>query len=369
MKFKINSYSFRDGLNKVLSTVDKKNTNQILTNFLIKVNQNFVEVIGTDDEVSSKIKLNAEIETGGSFCINSKNLYDIIKELPNDIITFTKKENILNITCKNIKFSLVNLSTDKFPDIQFNHTENLFKLSSNDVLNFINKTSHCISTDETRTFLNGIFIQTIDSYLRAVAIDGHRLALINIKEFEGNFESLIDGIIIPKKGILELKKIADSYQDDFLTFSTDESYLYVNSDDNNFLTIRLISRDYPKYQTIIPNKTVERMVVDKDQILQAVKRIRLLSNEKTHGVKFSLTNNLLSVNANHPSLGNAKEDVQVEYSGDDISIGFNAKYIIDSLSVFETNEVTFEFNNELSPVVIKSESLSDYLGIIMPLKL
>ena len=371
MRFTINSYSFRDGLNKILSVVDKRNSRPILTNYLINIHADCVEIVGTDLEVTSKVRIQANVEKGGSFCINSKNLFDIIKELPDADVSFSKNDddNLLQIKCNTISYSLVIINTEDYPELNLNHVDNSFKLKTKDVINLINKTSHCISNDETRIYLNGIYIQSIDSFIRTVAIDGHRLALLDINEYVGDFSSLADGIIIPKKGVYELKKLADTADTEDISFSTDGSFLFVNSDELNFLSIRLISRDYPKYQTVIPSKTVQKMVVDKDQLVQAVKRIRILSNEKTHGIKFSLSKDILSINANHPSLGNASEEIPVEYDGEEISIGFNAKYVLDSLGVFEDKEIILEFNNELSPVIIKSDKLKEFLGIIMPLKL
>ena len=145
--------------------------------------------------------------------------------------------------------------------------------------------------------------------------------------------------------------------------------MYINSQNNYYLSIRLIAREYPKYQTVIPSKTVNTMVLERNSLYDAVKRIRILSNEKTNGIKAILTKNQLTIAANHPSLGHATEVIPAQYEGDDIEIGFNAKYMLDSLHVLDVNEIIYEFNNELSPVVIRSNEEPDFLGIIMPLKL
>ena len=371
MKLKIQSQLLRDAINKLLSVVDKKNSRPILTNCLLKTVNGKLEIIATDLEVSAKILLDASIETQGSFCINSKNIADILRELPNDelLLSVDNQTSLLNLNCKNISYSLLITSAEEFPQLSFQNQSTEFRLKTKQIAHIINKTSHAISTDETRLYLNGIYLQLTDSKLRAVAIDGHRLALLDTHEFIGENKYLHDGVIVPRKGISELKKIADSYPDIDVSISMDDSFMFVNARDEYFLSIRLIAREYPKYQTVIPSKTTNRFHIDRNAILNAVKRIKILSNEKTNGIKLNIKTDELIVSTNHPALGQANERLQIAYDGQATEIGFNAKYLIESLSVLNETDVTFEFNNELSPVVIKADDLPEFLGIIMPLKL
>lgn len=370
MKLIIPSQILREAINKVLSVVDKKNSRPILTNCLLKTAGNKLELIATDLEVSAKIILDAKIEKEGSFCINSKNIAEILRELPNDeIVMSVDNTNLLNLTCKNISYSLLITSAEEFPQLTFQNQSSEFRLKTKQISHIINKTSHAISTDETRLYLNGIYFQLTDSKLRAVAIDGHRLALLDTHEFIGENKFLVDGVIVPKKGISELKKIADSYPEDEVSISLDDSFMFVNARNEYYLSIRLIAREYPKYQTVIPAKTTNRFHIDRNAILNAVKRIKILSNEKTNGIKLNIQKNELVISTNHPALGQASENLPISYDGKATEIGFNAKYLTESLSVLNETDVTFEFNNELSPVVIKAEDIPEFLGIIMPLKL
>lgn len=370
MKLTIQSQILRDAINKVLSVVDKKNSRPILTNCLIKSVGQKLELIATDLEVSAKIILNAKIEGEGSFCINSKNIADILRELPNDdVVLNVENNNLLNITCKNINYSLLITSAEEFPQLSFQNQSSEFRLKTKQVAHIINKTQHAISTDETRLYLNGIYLQMTESKLRAVAIDGHRLALLDTHEFIGENKFLGDGVIVPRKGISELKKIAETYPEDEVSMSLDDSFMFVNARNEYYLSIRLIAREYPKYQTVIPSKTTNRFHIDRNAVLNAVKRIKILSNEKTNGVKFNIQKNELVISTNHPALGQAVETLPIVYDGKATEIGFNAKYLIESLMVLNETDVTFEFNNELSPVVIKADDLPEFLGIIMPLKL
>lgn len=370
MKLTIQSQILRDAINKVLSVVDKKNSRPILTNCLLKATGQKIELIATDLEVSAKIILNAQVDSEGSFCINSKNIADILRELPNDdLVLSVEDNNLLKLQCKNINYSLLITSAEEFPQLSFQNQTSEFRLKTKQVAHIINKTSHAISTDETRLYLNGIYLQMTEGKLRAVAIDGHRLALLDTQEFIGENKYLADGVIVPRKGISELKKIADTYPEDEISLSLDDSFMFVNARNEYYLSIRLIAREYPKYQTVIPSKTTNRFHIDRNAVLNAVKRIKILSNEKTNGVKLNIQKNELVVSTNHPALGQATETLAITYDGKPTEIGFNAKYLIENLNVLNETDVTFEFNNELSPVVIKADDLPEFLGIIMPLKL
>ncbi len=371
MNIAIESHLLRDGINKILTVIDKKNSRPILTNCLIIAENHHLELIATDLEVTAKVLLKAQISEPGKFCINTKNLSDILRELPDDSLNLKidKGNNILAINCKNINYSLLITSSDDYPQVTFENSSKPIILKSKDLLEVIGKTSHAISNDETRINLNGIYFQHIESKLRAVAIDGHRLALLDINNFQSENSVLSDGVIIPKKGIAELKKLADTYSEGEVKINIDESFLYASANEDYFLSVRLIAREYPKYQTVIPSKTSFSFTLEKSNLVDAVKRIRLLSNEKTNGIKFSITNTDLKISADHPSLGHATETLLIDYDGNELEIGFNAKYMIEVLTVLDVSEITFEFNNELSPVIVRSVEEENFLGIIMPLKI
>jgi DNA polymerase-3 subunit beta len=371
MKFVIEAQVLRDAISKILTVVDRKNSRPILTNCLVKAEKTKLELVATDLEVSAKLILPARVESEGSFCINTKNIADILRELPNEQVTLSVEGgNLLNLTCKNIDYQLMITGADEFPQLTFGNNSSEFKLKAKQVSSIIDMTSHAISTDETRLYLNGIYLQQLDGKLRSVAIDGHRLALLDTPEFLGGNKNLADGVILPRKAVNELKKIAETYPDKDLVISLDESFMFVQANNDYFLSVRLIAREYPKYQTVIPSKTAFSFSIDRNAVLNAVKRIRILSNEKTHGVKFSIKENELVISTNHPAMGHAVEKLAIDYTGKAMEIGFNAKYLVESLSVLhEGSDVTLEFNNELSPVVIKAADMPEFLGIIMPLKL
>lgn len=371
MKIKLHTEDLKAALNKVLSVVDKRNSRPILTYTLIEATNEQLNISATDLEVSAKVVVNAHVDNPGKFCVNAKNIFDILKELPGTEIELSldDESNTLKLNCGDIHYTLLIYKADDFPHLVFNQEVNKFKLSSEQLTNIINKTSYAVLNDETRLYLNGIYLQEIDSKLRAVATDGHRLSLLETDLSESNNETLINGIIIPRKGIFEIKKVSETYPETDIELSVDDTFLYINAKDEYFLSVRLIAREYPKYQAVIPNKTTYTMTTDRNSFFDAIRRIKIMSNEKSNGVRLKLADQVMTLTANHPSLGEAMETMPVDYNGKEMEIGFNAKYLIDTLHSFDEGEISLELNNELSPIIIKSNSLPNYLGIIMPLKL
>ena len=371
MHARVSTQSLREAVNRILNVVDKRNTRPILSFALFEVIDTSIILSATDLEVSAKVVIEADVEKTGTFCVNAKNLFEILKELPNKTINLSteESENTLKIDCDEIHYSLLVYKNDDFPKLEFENKENEFELPASEVIEIVNKTSHAIASDETRIFLNGIFLQEINSKLRAVATDGHVLSLLETTVDAPSLDSLINGIIVPRKGVAELKRLTETNTSSNLKISVDDTFLYASVNEIYFLSIRLIARDYPKYQAVIPSKSAYTLNIDKDSFSDAVKRIKIMSNERSNGVRVKLESSTMTLSANHPSLGDALEKLPIDYKGKDLEIGFNAKFLVDTLSTFDDGEILLEFNNELSPMVIKSHNHPNYLGLVMPLKL
>ena len=372
MFFSVNSFLFKNALSKVNSVIEKKSINQIIGFTLIELSLDKITLSSTDNEVYVKVTCEAKSDTNASFCINSKNLFDIIKDIPDTDLKFTMENdsNTLNLESNNLLYSLLVYNSQEYPKISFPTNLDFVEADKTALNKMIHITNHAISNDETRVYLNGLFFQEIDNKLRAVATDGHRLSLIETPTMgTGNSSSyLVNGIIVPKKGVSELKRMTDQ-EGNLIKIAVDDSFLFAKINDEYVLSIRLISRDYPKYQAVIPTKTHHKMTLDRSKMYEAIKRIRIMTNEKSNQVRLNIKDDIVELSANHPSLGKAKEIISINYTGAPLQIGFNAKYLIDVLSILDDGDVEFELNNEISPVVIKSPELSEYLGIIMPLKL
>jgi DNA polymerase-3 subunit beta len=373
MNFEINTQTLKDAVSKLLPIIDKRSARPILTNCIFEISDTTLTLVASDLEVSAKVILQIQNRDNAniSFCINVKHLFDILRELPQETLEFNldNNQNLMNLRCGKIKYSLLISSSDDYPKINFQHSSDHFSISASNLLEMISKTSFAISSDETRLFLNGIYLHSKEGSLRAVAIDGHRLALFDSDSWENKSTDIEAGIIVPKKGVFEIKRMAESQGQSNIQITLDESFLNAQIDDSYYLNIRLISRDYPKYESIIPNKTAYRLTVDKNQMINAVRRIKILSNKKTNGIKFKAKDDSLELSSNHVSLGSAREMVNANYSGEEVEIGLNARYLLDALSVLREGDVHLEFTNALSPIILKSAQNPEFLGMIMPLRL
>lgn len=371
MRLSIQTLLLKNALSRLSVIAEKKTSRPFLNNIQITVYQNTIELSATDTEVSSRIVVPANVEKEGSFCVNARNISEILRGFPDTLVELKieEKENLLKIHCETIDFSIIIFSTSEYPQLVFSNDRECFQFSSSKLLESINKTFHAISTDETRLYLNGLFFQQIENKLRIVSTDAYRLALTEYDFLNSSFEFLENGIIVPKKGVLALKHLMEEYTDGHVSISIDESFLYASINSKEFLSIRLIAREYPKYQAFIPNKVTYSAVLDRDLFLNAVKRIKIMSDEKTHGIRAKLLKNEMQISASHPDLGTASEKIAVDYNGKEMELGLNAKFLVDALSVFQDGDVILELNNEFGPILVKSFSSPEFLGLIMPLKI
>lgn len=359
-------------LNKITGIVDRKNSRPILNNCLFQSDNNLLWIFATDLEVSAKICIKIVSNKSFKFCVNLKQLSEILRELPKGEVelTYNEENSLLNLKCNDAHFSILTADNKEYPSLSFDHANFNLSFSPHEILKIVEKVSYAMSQDETRIFLNGVYIHQVENCLKAVAIDGHRLALIELSGHSYNNPILNNGILIPKKGILELKRIATEAQSsgENINCFIDQNFITVVYK-NDEVSIRLITREYPKYQTVIPSKCNLIIKLTKDSFLAAVKRVRLLSNEQTQGIKLFIRKGILELTSSHSNLGKAHEKIAVEYDGQETEISLNGRYLVDALNSIDDNNIIIEFNNSQSPLVIKTKDDPSTLSIIMPLRL
>ena len=369
MNIRIKKENLLKVLSKVQTIADKRSTMAILSNVLLTAEDEKLSCIATDLEVSYKGFCIAEIEKPGQIAISARKFYEIIKEFPReDILLREKSTNRLLITSEDSKilYTLSGYSAEDFPSIPSTDGVNTVSIEKKLLKEMIEKTIFCVSTEETRFTLSGIFIHKINNKLRFVASDGHRLALID-RDIE-NLDNLDvhEGIILPKKAAQEIKKLADS--DGIFLLGIKDNHFFI-SNDQDILIVRLIEGQYPDYQAVIP-ETKERIVsVDKIIFLDTLKRVSILSPDRFKSIKLSITNNQMVVSSVYSDIGEAQEIIDVSYTGDDFEIGFNAKYLIDICSSMVSDVIDLIMNSPSSPALILGPEDYGYLGIIMPIKL
>jgi DNA polymerase-3 subunit beta len=369
MKFTIAKDAFLEALQRVQNVVEKKNTVQILSNVLLASDKDVLSLTATDLEVGINVSLPIERGSQGKVAVSAKNLVEIVKELPNKPVTLSKKDNNwVEISCQKSTFNLVGLGADEFPPLPSFDNKNYLSVNSAAAREMIDRTLFAVSTDETRYHLNGVYFEAVENnLLRMVATDGHRLAFIDKELLLSGAEQFKRGVIIPKKGLAELRRLLD---DDSETFSLalDKGSLLVKLE-GTLLFVRLIEGDYPDYEQVVPKKNDKRLVLNREEFLGSLRRVSLLANEKSRGVKLSMQEGGLTITSSNPDLGDAKEELDAEYKHEPIEIGFNARYVIECLSILDTEKVTFDLNDKLSPGLLRPFGRSDYTYIVMPMRI
>jgi len=372
MHFTIEKEIFLKALGRVQGIVEKRNTIPILSNVLIETNSDNIQLTATDLEVGIRSFYPAKIKTNGKITVSAKKIYEIVKELPDQEISFKAKDNCwIEISCGKSVFNIVGLSSDEFPHFPGADREKMIPINGHLLNEMIEKTIFSISTDETKYNLNGIYIRTFKeeekNILRLVATDGHRLALAQRQVEMTQIDELEKGVILPRKGINELKKIAEENTDDIYIGFMDNSAVVMR--DNTTVIMRLVNGDFPDYNRVIPKQNEDIVTVNRDILLHALRRMSILSSEKSKGVKLQLKNNILEISSSNPEVGDAREEIDIKYSGPEMIIGFNARYMIDILQALGSEKIKIAVRDNMSPGLLTPDGDDGFISVIMPMRL
>ncbi len=372
MKIKIEKKKLVQFLGRPQNIVEKRNTMPILVNVLLEVNESKLTLFATDLEVSFTDEINVHVVEPGKAAVNAKQLFDIVRELSEGPITLQKKNNNwLEVKQNKSVFNIVGIPADEYPVFPSYSTEEFIEFNPSSLKDMIEKTIYSVSNDETRYHLNGVFFETINkkdqNYYRMVATDGHRLSLIDILA-QPDDQDVSEGVIIPRKGLNEIKKLIENAEEK-VQLAVQGSQLIVKCESATLL-IRLIEGKYPNYNKLIPETLPKNIEIQKDVLLSSLKRVSLMSNQKSKGVTFTISSKgKMEITSNNPDLGDAKEEIDVEYDGEDLKIGFNAKYILDVLGSLEDNSVNLGLDGQLSPGMIRPKDNSNYTCVVMPMRI
>lgn len=372
MIFRIDKDNFLKALQKVQGIVEKRTSMPILSNVLIEAAGDSLNILATDLEVGLKSSYPTKVDEAGKITVNAKKLYEIVKELPNEEISFATKDNDwVEIVCGKVKFNIVGLSSDEFPAITSVADEQLIELESSLLKRMIERTSYAICNDETKYNLNGIYTRVEQSgdqtLLKMVATDGHRLSIAS-GEFKGSTDAnLLKGVILPKKGIFEIKKITDE-GDAPLRFGFVDNSAVIKRGDTT-LIMRLVDGEFPDYTRVIPVANELIVKAPRESLIHAVRRMAILSSEKFKGIMLEIDSSGIRISSSNPELGDAMEELDASYDGAAFSVRFNARYLLDVLMICEGDEVLMKFKNELSPSIVTPVDEDGLLAVIMPMRL
>jgi len=372
MKFTVQRSTFLEGIQKTLSIVEKKTTMPILNNILIRAGNNKIKIVATDREIGLVADYDAEILNEGDITISARKLFEMIREIQGDSVQFeTNESNRVTVTAQKIVYKISGLPADDFPSVLDDRSEvSFYKIKGDLIEGLIKKTSFAMSGDEMRKNLSGVFFETVDdggkNRLRMVATDGHRLAMANADIGEEAFLKLEKGIIIPRKGLSEIRRLIEDAPEEI--FVGVRQGMCIIKTDSTMLRVSLVDAEYPDYKRVMPSEKGVVVKFEKDEILHALRRMSVVSSERYSGVIIALTDGKMVLESTNPDVGEAKEDIEVAYHDKDIQVGYNVKYLIDAIEVIGEDKVAFEIGAGMKPGVIRSVDNDDYMCIIMPLK-
>ncbi len=370
MEIKISRSEILKGLSLVQSIIERKTTMPILANVLFEARNKHLSITATDLEVGVNGIFKADVIKEGNVAIHARSIYDIVKELPEDTINLKVVDgNWVEIACNKSNFRIVGLSAEEFPSLPVKGSGETRKVETSLLREMMDKTSFAMSTDETRYNLNGVLIDEAgandDKKVRMVATDGHRLSIVE-RSFKAGW-NLQKGVIVPRKGVAELKRLCES-GDSNIELWIDAKHLIAYKD-NMTLVIRLIDGQFPPYEQVVPKKIKRVVSVEKDGLVKALRRVSVLSTDRTRGVKFSFSPKNLDIFASNPDMGEAHEEISADYKGDSFEIGFNARYVLDALGSIGDERAVLQLGDETSPCVLQSEKDSGFTHVIMPMRL
>ncbi len=370
MELKIKKSDLLNILKWPQGVVEKRGTMPILSNILLDAKPNILSLSATDLEISIVAQGKAEVKSTGRAVVNARNIFEIVKEAPDEFVKLTKKpDHSVEVSSGKAKFRVLGMDAEEFPNLPQLASAASLPLDAEEFEEMIEKTFYAASADETRYTLNGLYLVKVSrgdkNFLRVVATDGHRLSFTE-KETDKDW-NLTKGIIIPRKGISEVKSLISGAQGE-LNVSLDEKAVRFQRGDIE-LTVRLIEGDFPAYEQVIPKKSDKIVSVDRGLIVGALRRASIMTSEQARGVKFSFSDNVLEISSSHPDLGEATEEIAIDYKGTKFHVGFNPRYFLDLLGVLEDEKVVMELKDEVSPCVIRSEYDRGFLALIMPMRI
>ncbi|NNE58529.1 MAG: DNA polymerase III subunit beta [Hellea sp.] len=366
MKIAIERADLLKALGHVQSVVERRNTIPILSNVLMSAEDGKLSFVATDLDIEIAESAPANVDAPGDITAPAHTLYDIARKLPDGAQVSLKinNEERLDIDAGRAHFTLPLLPAGDFPKMTADGFTHEFDMSAGDLRRLIDKTKFAISTEETRYYLNGIYLHAHDGVLRTVATDGHRLALCECPLPNG--AAGLPGVIVPRKTVAEIRRLIDNMDGDVTMAVSDAKIRFTFA--GAVLTSKLIDGTFPDYERVIPRTNERELIIDNKVFSDAVDRVATISAEKSRSVKLSLSKDSLSLLVNNPESGNAHEDLMVDYDGEELEIGFNAKYLLDVAGQIEGRDATFMLDGPASPALVKDSEDKDALFVLMPLR-
>jgi len=375
MEIKINRETLLKGISRVQGILEKRSHMPILSTVLLTVKDDELEISATDLEIGFQNSYPVEIMKPGSITISGKKLLDITRETDSEKIYISEKDNNwIYISDHNAHYNLSCLPVDEFPVLTEPEGTIMIEIDSKIITEMINKTIYSITMEEAGFKLSGVFMEKIkkneEDFLRMVATDGHRLSMVDKKTPDIQKIEIKDGVMISKKGLIELNKLA----------LEDGPPLKIGLKQNNLvvkkgkalIVIRLLDTKFPDYKNVLPKEKEDKeniITINRRYLLDAMRRMMIIRSDQYQGVKMNIGVNYLEMVSVNPDLGNVEEKIEIKYEGQPIEMGFNPKYFIDALQPMDSDVIYLNIKDQTSPCLITGEQDDGFLGLIMPIRI
>lgn len=368
MRFTISREKLQEGLAAVTAAVPAKTTLPVLSNLLVETTERGIRFSATDLDIAVSTEVSADVETQGAITIPAKKLSEIARELPPSPVKVSASgEQRVTIECGRAKFKLLGLPRDEFPTfptVRFNES---WRVKSGDLQKLISHVAFAVSTEESRPILNGVLWELREDRMRMVATNGHRLSKMELPVVSSTAPP--GDLIVPPKALEQIKRLFPAEEE--LEIARGENHLGFRSPFTSVFT-RLIEGPYPNYEQVIPKDNDRFCLCDKAALTSAIKRMGVIASDQTHRIKMSFNTGMLKFSVTTPDLGEASDELPINYNGDQLDIGFNATYLLEILRYMPTEQVRLTFKAPERAATIEPEGWDDpakYLCLVMPLRL
>ena len=366
MKFTTKRDSFLKPLQMVAGVVERRQTLPILSNVLLRVADNVISMTGTDLEVELVARVSLDASEAGEITVPARKLVDIFRELPDGTdIKVELVEQKLIIRSGRFRSSLATLPATEFPTIDRSEISQKIELDGEALKRLIDRTSFAMAQQDVRYFLNGMLLEVSGNEVKAVATDGHRLAMCTSEI--GSAASTSEQVIIPRKGVVELQRMVGE-ADGQVTIVFGTNHLVAETANFNLLT-KLLDGKFPDYERVIPRGGDNVVVADREELRHALNRTSILSNEKFRGIRVQLEAGNIQLSANNPEQEEAEETVSVDYQGESLEVGFNVGYLLDVLGVLDSEQVRITMSDANSSALVEEPGDDGSVYVVMPMKL
>jgi DNA polymerase-3 subunit beta len=363
MKFSVAKEKLLEGLQQVQNVVSTRTTLPILSNVLLQAHGDEIHLTTTDLDVGVRGSCEADVEKEGATTLPARRLFNIVRELPaSEIQVDVNGKNAASIRSGQSFFKILGLPEEEFPPLPKFEDAKVVTIRQKDLRDGLRKTSYAISTDETRYVLNGVLFSFKENKLTLVATDGRRLAMVEIElEFPRSHEA---DLIVPTKAVTELQRLLADDGEIKVSMGSGQIAFDLNK---TLLVSKLIEGNYPNYRQVIPSEAKERIKLERETFLNSLRRVSLLTSDKSHSVKLNFGKNNIDITATTPEVGEAKESIAVAYKGRDFSIAFNPEFLMAPLRALTEDEVFLDLIDEMSPGVLKIQT--PFLYVLMPMRI